>query len=164
GAAPPGAQDNQDPRALPQRRRRPQAHLPVDHQRPEDLEKGLQLEHGARRLQDPLRRPTALTNGPGLTHRKSDTLPGSVVELSGPPSVLAEASGRTCSRTRPLPRPRTSTTTPHSAFLPRARPPLRPSSRPPRKNSSTSTSRMSGSRCGATIAALSLCSIIHAVS
>ena len=69
-AAPPDPQDDQDPRPLPDRRRRPQADLPLDHQRPEELEDRLQLERRPAFIQNPLRRPTA------LTHRKSDTLPG----------------------------------------------------------------------------------------
>src|SRR6266540_2324940 len=68
--APPDPQDDQDPRTLPDRGGRPQTHLPLDHQRTEELETDLPLERSTAFIQNPLRRPTA------LTHRKSDTLAG----------------------------------------------------------------------------------------
>jgi transposase len=49
---------------------RPQAHLPLDHQRTKELEADLPLELSTTLIQNPLRRPTTLTR----LHRKSDTL------------------------------------------------------------------------------------------
>src|SRR6266542_1925081 len=68
GAAPADPQDDQNPRTLPNRGGRPQTDLPLDHQRTEELEDRLQLERSTAFIQNPLRRPTA------LTHRKSDSL------------------------------------------------------------------------------------------
>jgi len=56
------------PEDISDRGGRPQADLPLDHQRPEELATDLQLDVGAARVQDPLRRPTALTR----LHRKSE--------------------------------------------------------------------------------------------
>src|SRR4051812_18830696 len=49
--------DHQDPRPIPDRRRRPQADLPRHHQSAIHMAPRLQLKQRAGRLQDPLRRP-----------------------------------------------------------------------------------------------------------
>src|SRR6266511_4782480 len=68
GAAPADPQDDQNERTLPDRGGRAQTDLPLDHQRQEKLETDLPLERSTAFIQNPLRRPTA------LTHRKSDSL------------------------------------------------------------------------------------------
>src|SRR6266511_2577555 len=67
-AAPADPQDDQNPRTLPDRGGRPQTDLPRDHQRRKEMETDLPLERSTAFIQNPLRRPTA------LTHRKSDSL------------------------------------------------------------------------------------------
>src|SRR5258708_35931161 len=83
--------------------------------------------------------------------------------VTNPQRLAADALGTTRSRTRPDPWPRTSTATTTRALVPWARPPRRPASYPPTKHSSTSTSRVSGSRPGATIARRRLWRTIQAV-
>ena len=65
----------------------------------------------------------------GLQAVGVDDRPGLVVALAKSRSDRPEASGSTARRRRPEPAPRTSIATPTRAFLPRSRPPLRPSSR-----------------------------------
>ena len=57
GAAPPDPQDHQDPRALPDRGRRPQADLPRDHQSRDQMAASAALALSARSVQDPVPRP-----------------------------------------------------------------------------------------------------------
>src|SRR5215213_5851211 len=89
GAQPPDPQDHQDPRPVSDRGRRPQADLPRDHPRPDQVAARLQLEQRAGRVQDPLRRPhprqrnltftpshhpESLLHSPKRLHGLSDTL------------------------------------------------------------------------------------------
>ena len=75
---PPDPQGDQDPRPLPRRTGRHQAHLPRHPKGRNEMEDRLQLDQRPQRPQDPLPRPTPrLTHEPsrpGLTHRSSDTL------------------------------------------------------------------------------------------
>jgi putative transposase len=57
GAQPADPQDHQDPRPVPDPRRRPQADLPRHHARPDQAAPRLQLQRCPGRLQNPLRRP-----------------------------------------------------------------------------------------------------------
>ena len=57
GAQPPAAQGDQDQGTLPERRRRPQADLPRDRQRRPAMDPNPELDDGAPRVQNPLRRP-----------------------------------------------------------------------------------------------------------
>ena len=57
-----------------------------------------QLARGPDRVQDPLRRPTSLTNGPGLNHRKPDILPATPGVPSSTPSRTWTASTRSLPR------------------------------------------------------------------
>ncbi len=101
-------QEHQDPRPLPRRTSRHEAHLPRDPPSRREMATGIQLDHSTTRPQDPLRRPTPrLTHQPtgsGLTHRSSDTLPHRLIigevnlqpvrnllraPRSRPPAVLA---------------------------------------------------------------------------
>src|SRR4051794_14361401 len=74
---PPGPQGDQNPRTLPRRASRHQAHLPRDHASRDGLEATLPLAKRPQIPQDPLRRPTPRLNtptSPDLTHRRSDSL------------------------------------------------------------------------------------------
>ena len=57
GAQPPAAQGDQDQGQLPQRGRRPQARLPRAAERRPAMDPNAELDDGAARVQDPLRRP-----------------------------------------------------------------------------------------------------------
>src|SRR3954451_12180956 len=62
GAQPPTAQGDQDQGQLPDRRRRPQARLPRAPERRPAMDANPQLDDGATRVQDPLRRPRPRRN------------------------------------------------------------------------------------------------------
>jgi hypothetical protein len=67
-AAPPAAQDHQDPRALPHRRRRAEADLPRDHQSRDQMAARVQLAGRAGRVQDRVRRPHPRQRNLRITH------------------------------------------------------------------------------------------------
>src|SRR3954452_15467887 len=77
GPAPPDPQGDQDPRTLPRRTGRHQAHLPRVDARRRQVAEEPDLDSTARRAQDPLRRPIprlTTTCRLGLTHSLSDSL------------------------------------------------------------------------------------------
>jgi putative transposase len=89
GPAPPDPQGDQDPRALPRRTGRDQAHLPRDRARRRQVAEEPDLDSAPRRPQDPLRRPIprlTTTCRLGLTHSSSDSL-----DRDRPEQLLAAA-------------------------------------------------------------------------
>ena len=69
---PPAPQSDQDQGQLPQRGRRPQAHLPRDPERRAAMDADPRLDESPTRVQDPLRRPTArLTHQPAYTESRT---------------------------------------------------------------------------------------------
>ena len=62
GPQPPATQSDQDERPLPQRGRREKADLPRGHQRRAGVDEDAELDGGAPRIQNPLRRPTTRLN------------------------------------------------------------------------------------------------------
>src|SRR4051794_17114417 len=94
GPAPPDPQGDQDPRTLPRRTGRHQAHLPRADARRRQVAEEPDLDSTARRAQDPLRRPIprlTTTCRLGLTHSSSDSLSNDTRDCLG---VLGIALGR----------------------------------------------------------------------
>ena len=83
---------HQDQGQLPQRGRRPQAHLPRDPERRAAMDADPRLDESPTRVQDPLRRPTArLTINPAYTDSRTPSRSmarrSSSPELSSPPAA-----------------------------------------------------------------------------